>query len=116
MTDDEVRESWRVFREHVVRQERDSKQSGGAVFAEFARYRSLSAEERKIIDGLAIEEIRSPDQGVRFDYLALVREFHLKAAIPALEDLAMRLSHRDDPVAALERKKVLGIIDMLKSD
>lgn len=93
-----------------------SKSGGGeALTAELAQYRALSPEERATIDALAIEELRSPEEGVRYDYLALIREFRLVAAVPALEELAARLGRQEGAPAAYERKFVLGIIDQLQS-
>jgi hypothetical protein len=74
---------------------------------------SLSEQERAVIDHLLAEQLASDDGSIRFDALALIDEFRITSALPALRQLAMRLETERDWQAPFERKKVIRIIDQL---
>ena len=67
----------------------------------FARYRKLSEQERRSVDGLLVEQVDSDDKNVRFDAFAVIREFRIVSALQALRALAERLE-RDSSTGAPE--------------
>jgi hypothetical protein len=76
-------------------------------------YRSLDPEERTLADEVIADWVLSDDPNIRFDALALIREFHIGSAIPSLEELAKRLPSVRTPGAPYELEKVNGIISSL---
>ncbi len=56
------------------------------------------------------EWVLAPDEGKRFDAMALIRRFRVKAAEPALVPLAAHLQHAEGPGAPFEREKVNGLL------
>jgi hypothetical protein len=64
-------------------------------------------------DEVITDWILSDDPNVRFDALALAREFHISNAIPALEKLAKRLPSTRTPGAPYELEKVNRIMSKL---
>ena len=111
MSETEIRESWEKFRRRVDRDYRDAKDSQGALFALYDRYRELQPDERKAIDQLLGDKLLSSDENERFDALALVREFNIRSTTPQLRNLAARLSSDKAPGAAFELAKVTRILD-----
>src|SRR5262245_27651349 len=87
-----------------------SKQSMAALFDLFDRYRELSPDERAFIDRLLADDLQSDDEGSRFDSLAIIDEFRIASALPALRALAARLETATGPGALYEWEKVNGII------
>ena len=57
----------------------------------------------------------SDDENVRFDALALIDDFKIASAAPALQELARRLASDGTPGAPYELKKVRRIISNLAS-
>ena len=76
-------------------------------------YRSFDPEERRLADEVIADWVLSDDPNVRFDALALTREFHIGTATPALEKLAKRLPSVRTPGAPYELEKVNNIIRTL---
>jgi hypothetical protein len=105
--------AWLQMREEVSVRAIMNKQSQEAVLAMADSYRSLSPDDRLIIDELLIEQLASEDETVRFDALALIREFRILAALPALRALADRLETQHEPGAPYEWAKVSRIIGVL---
>jgi len=54
--------------------------------------------------------LRSETEAKRFDAVALVREFRISQAIPALRDLSERLAFQSTPGAPFEREKVDALL------
>jgi hypothetical protein len=79
----------------------------------YALYEKFDAEERAMADEVVTDWILSDDPNVRFDALALAREFHISNAIPALEKLAKRLPSTCTPGALYELEKVNRIMSTL---
>ena len=113
MSGADARGAWLRMRDGVRARAIDSKQSQRAVLAMAARYRSLTEGERVDVDQLLIEQLASEDETVRFDALALVREFRIVAALPALRRLADWLETQDSPGAPYEWAKVNRFIGAL---
>jgi hypothetical protein len=114
MTDSRVRSEWEAFSREVNQTYEDAKDSQGALLAMFDRYRLLSPHERKEVDSLLAEEVASPDEGVRFDALALIREFNIRSTEPQLRSLAARLETEMTPGAPFELAKVNRILNQFQ--
>ena len=69
-------------------------------------YRKFDTEERKMADQVLEEWALSEDENVRFDALALIREFKIVQARPKLQELAVRLASSNAPLAPYELNKV----------
>lgn len=91
----------------------DAKDSAGALPALFALYRRLSTTERKEVDVCLIHALASGTESERFDALAIINEFRIAAALPALRELAVRLQLEDSPGAPFELAKVNRFISKL---
>jgi hypothetical protein len=90
-----------------------SQQSQEAVLVISERYRLLAEGERADVDQLPIDQLASQDETVRFDALALIREFRIIAALPALRVLADWLATQHLPGAPYEWAKVNRLIGVL---
>lgn len=73
-------------------------------------YRNLDSEERAMADQVLTEWVLSNDEGLRFDAMALIDEFKITTAAPALQDLSRRLVSIDSPGAPYELQKVDRIL------
>jgi hypothetical protein len=114
MTDYKVRSEWEAFSREVNQTYEDAKDSQGALLALFDRYRLLSPNEREAVNSLLAEQLASPDEGVRFDALALIREFNIGSTEPQLRSLAARLDTEMTPGAPFELAKVNRILKQLQ--
>jgi hypothetical protein len=106
----EVRASWEEFWRKVDRGHKGAKDTQGALSALFDRYRHLQLDERRVIDQFLGEKLASSDENVRFDVLALVREFNIRSTAPQLRELATRLGADKAPGAPFELAKVTRIL------
>lgn len=87
--------------------------------AEF--YRQVDAPTRKMFDGVLADWVRSQEPGVWFDGAALIREFRVCSALPAVREAAdywrTRLSQYNDfsrgGEYGLQRSQALSGIDTL---
>ena len=104
---------WRKRWKDISLRADEAKDSQSAVPALYAAYRALGEEERPAVNDVLAEAIASDDERDRFDALALVREFRISSARPALERLAQRLERDDSPGAPYELEKVNGILGEL---
>jgi cysteinyl-tRNA synthetase len=75
-----------------------------------ALYRKFDDAERQMADQVLSEWASSDSEGLRFDALALIDEMKIDMAIPALHELAARLTSSTEPSAPYELKKVQRII------
>ena len=91
----------------------DAKDSPGALPALFALYRRLDASGRKEVDVCLIEALASGTESQRFDALAIINEFGITAALPAMRELAIRLQLENSPGAPFELAKVNRFISKL---
>ena len=73
-------------------------------------YQSFDAQERIMADRVVIEWVLADEEAIRFDALALVEDFQIRAATPALQELASRLADQRTPGAPFERAKTDRII------
>lgn len=89
------------------------KDSQRAVFALADLYRSLSEEERLVADEVLIEWALSGHPKKQFDGLALIDEFSITSAVPALHRLAERFQQADEPSSPYDFAKVNRILDRL---
>lgn len=91
-----------------------SKDSHSAVFALQNLYRDFSPQERRAADQVIMEWILSDDDDKKvFDGLALIDEFRISSAVPALRQLADRFSLSDSVSAPYSWAKVNRIIGRL---
>jgi hypothetical protein len=81
-----------------------------------AWYRALDPTERSLADQVLGEWVLNGTSGQQFDALAIVQEFRIRSAEPALHQLAAKLDHPPGPEAKYLGKKVQGVIDALKAD
>ena len=99
----------------VNREAEARKDSHSAVF-ELARiYRSLSGAERRAADQVLIEWALSADGKKQFDGLALIDEFSITSAVPALRRLEDRFKGSSEPSAPYDLAKVNRILERLAS-
>jgi hypothetical protein len=78
-----------------------------------ALYRRLDAEERQMADQVLAEWALAEDEKVRFDALALIADFRIRSAEPALQNLMRRLAASAAPSAPYELSKVNRILAIL---
>jgi hypothetical protein len=109
----DVRRTWLLFQKDVGNRRQASKQSHLALFDMYERYRTLSPQDRCVVNCVLIEQVGSPDENVRFDALAVIEEFSIDAALPALRALADRLEDEPSPGAPYEWAKVNRLIGNL---
>ncbi|MCX7146238.1 MAG: hypothetical protein NT042_08565 [Sulfuritalea sp.] len=80
-------------------------------------YRRFDAEERVMADQVLADWALSEDENVRFDALALIDDFKIKTAAPALQNLLTRLASLGTPGAPFELQKVNRILgDLSEKD
>ena len=110
MTFEEFRREMNEYRKSA--DERAKELKGPQIASEKLRslYRSFDAQERIMADRVVIEWVLSDEEGIRFDALALVEDFRIRAAIPALRELASRLGNQRTPGAPFERARTDRII------
>ena len=72
-------------------------------------YKRLDENERSMADQILAEWTLSEDEGLRFDALALIDEFRVVSATPALQKLTGRLARSRTPGAPHELEKVRRI-------
>lgn len=78
-------------------------------------YLKFDASEQTMANRVLAEWALSADEGTRFDALALIDEFRIRQAIPALNELAQRLEKSKALGAAYELEKAKRIISDLSS-
>lgn len=113
MTLDEFRHRMESFRREVDEEAMQLKDSYRAIERLHALYKSLDHQERAMADRVLAEWALSDDENLRFDALALIDDFRIAAALPALQELAVRLSESRVPGAPYELRKVARIVEGL---
>jgi hypothetical protein len=113
MNDERVRRLWHERRAAAERTRTAAKQSQAVLFDLYETYRALPDDERYIVNRLLADELASGDEAARFDALAVIDEFQIASALPALRKLAAWLEQRPEPGAPYERAQVLRIIRRL---
>lgn len=81
-----------------------------------ALYGSFDADERILANDIISEWALSADETMRYDALALIDEFKIVTAIPALRALSRRLLSSAAPGASYEKQKADRIIASLAVD
>jgi len=114
MTPEAIRSNWTALRNRLDAQAQAMKVSQAAIVELSRRYIDLDLEARGVVDGLISEWALSDDENLRFDALALISNHGIKTALPALEDLLVRLNGSANPGAPYEREKVRRIITCLQ--
>lgn len=79
-------------------------------------YQRLDPSERELANQVLVEWLGSEEEAKRFDAVALIREFRVSSAAPALRDLADHLTRSKDPGAPFEREKVERLLMELEAD
>lgn len=113
MTLDEFRKEMESYRRSADEEARSLKDSYLALQRLKDLYRRFDDQERLMADQVIVEWALSSDENLRFDALALIREFEIASAAPALRQLAERLSTLQTPGAPYELRKVHRILDGL---
>ncbi len=80
-----------------------------------AYYERLSLEQKQLADQILCEWALSQDEKMRFDALALIDEFGVKAAWESLHNIEARLASHREPSVPYELKKIRRIIERLQS-
>lgn len=113
MTPEEFRnelEAYRSDAEVEAQQARDS-------FLAYQRLRDLftrfDPSERELATPVVSDWLSDDDEAKRWDAVALVDDFAIAPALPALRSLAERLESSDDPGAPYEWAKVNRVIGSL---
>lgn len=112
----EVRLAWLQARDEAEARAVANKQSQEVLAALFLMYRSLSADDRLEIDRLLAEQLSSQDETDRFDAIALIREFSIASALPALRRLSDWLETATWPGAPYEWAKVNRLIGTMAGE
>jgi hypothetical protein len=77
-------------------------------------YRKFDEEERAMADQVLAEWVLSEDENLRFDALALIYDFKIVSATPALQKLIDRLASCRTSGAPHELNKVKRIVKSLQ--
>jgi hypothetical protein len=102
------------YRRSVDEEARALKDSYVALDRLHALYTRFDAAERTMADQVLTEWVLSDDEGLRFDALALIDDFKVKAAAAALGLLAGRLASSTAAGAPYELQKVDRILKDLE--
>jgi len=107
---DEFRLQMAAYRQAADEEAMSLKDSYLALDRLHSLYRKFDDEERVMANQVLAEWALSDDEKVRFDALALIDDFKIKTAIPALHELVARLASIHTPGAPYEQQKVNRII------
>lgn len=116
MSRDSLQRKMNAFWESANREADERKDSFLALERMNGMYRGLDAADRKFADQVLAEWLLSDEEAKRFDAVALIREFHITTAAPALRELIRKLSRSQDPGAPFERVKVEGLLSELDAN
>jgi hypothetical protein len=113
MTLDELRKEMEAYRRSVSEEAKSLKDPYVALERLHQLYQRFDDKERAIADQVLAEWVLSHDINVRFDALALIREFNITKATLALRSLADRLSESRAVGAPDELWKVYRLLRKL---
>ncbi len=113
---DEFRREMATYRQAVHREARALKDPYHALDLLLTLYEKFDAKERTMADQVVAEWALSEDENTRFDAQALIGEFKIRSALPALEKLVMRLAASTAVGAANELELVNRLIADLTRD
>jgi hypothetical protein len=91
MTLDEFRCEMEAYRQAVHEEANEFKYPYLVLKRLSALYRKFDVEERAMADQVLVEWVLSEDSSMRFDARALIDDFRVIQAVPALQILAKRL-------------------------
>ena len=77
-------------------------------------YSDFDPERRECAKQVLATWVLSDAEAKRFDAMALIREFRIAEAVPALEKLRQQLAASRAPGAPFEREKVDGLLAELR--
>jgi hypothetical protein len=106
----EFRQEMTSYRVAADRDATDAKDSMAVLDRLYALYRRFHADERALADLIVAECALSDDENTRYDAMALIKEFRISAAIPALCTLSRRHSSSTAPGAPFEKRKADRIV------
>lgn len=109
----DVRDLWLQRQREDLARAIENKQTHEALLSITARYRGLSTDDRAVVDELLAEQLGSADETVRFIALALIQDFKIRSALPALRKLTDWLETQTAPGAPYEWAKVNRIVGAL---
>jgi len=115
MTD--IKQWWTNEHDELLQLARAAKNPMSALFDMYERYNALTDSEKKEIDKVLIDWIEDIDEDKRFTALAMVIEYNIADAIPAMKRLANRFKNSkipDDPIGYNERELILSKIQKLE--
>jgi hypothetical protein len=115
VTFEEFKTEMDQFWEETNQEALELKDSYRALDRLHSLYTALDDHERGLADQVLCEWALSDHEGKRFDAMALISDFDIKRAIPALERLARRLEKSREPGAPFERDKAKRIIAQLSN-
>jgi hypothetical protein len=113
MTYHEFRESMETFRRRADVEAAAQKDPQLALDQLHELYAKLDASERGMANRVLVEWCLSTDEGMRFDALAIIDDFRVSDAAPALRELANRLRKSNEPGAPYELQKANRIANSL---
>jgi hypothetical protein len=113
MRPEEVRGLIEMVRSAAELEARTQKQAQLPLERLRAAYCNLEVADRAAADQCLVEWLASDDENRRFDALALVDDFRIKRAQPALRLLRERLKLSKTPGAPFEIEKVDRLISVL---
>jgi hypothetical protein len=88
----EFRREMATYRQAVEKEGEAFRDSYHSLDRLCALYHKFDPEERAMADQVIAEWALSDDENTRFDAQALIDEFKIRSALPALEKLVMRLA------------------------
>jgi hypothetical protein len=91
-----------------------AKFSHGATMRLTEYYKTLAPQDRLVVDDTLVSWVGGGDSRRRFDALALIDEFEIRSALPALETELERLSHATGPSVPTDRAKLERLIARLQ--
>jgi hypothetical protein len=115
MTYEEFRQQMESYRREADADASARKDSQLVLDRLHALYRKFDTSEQTMANRVLAEWALSDDEGMRFDALALIDEFKIRQAIPALNELAQRLGESKAPGAPYELEKTKRIVADLSS-
>lgn len=111
MTLSEFRENLEAWWAETDAREVARKNSHGALLAFMDLYERLNPDERGFADRVIAEWVASENERKRFDALAMVDRFRIRAATAQLRTAEAELAERKDHEAPYELAKVRRILE-----
>jgi hypothetical protein len=110
-----AREAFEALWERLDEEAEAAKFSHEALLRLTDFYRRLDdKDDRRVIDETLASWVLEGDERHRFDALAVIHEFHVRSALPALEAELARLDDAVGPSAPTDRAKLERIIADLR--